>query len=567
MAEMGFSPKRLAANIVCVTAQRLMKRVCDHCSTEMEPTPDEVKILSELGRTDIKKLRMGKGCKNCGNTGYFGHSGVFELLVMSENMRKLVENGVDVRQIERQAKSEGVKPLGLYSYLKALSGATTIEEAARLFPDALKNNTGDMTGISSGVIKTLPKRKTEFASSTVQSVEMSPVPKTLLLVDFRTEGQPESNDPEPAGQGKEKSFSSGAPPKGGTLSFYQGEDLSNVIERSTPMHFDHSTEFSKQIVESAENQILGRPLSRAGDSQTGASFAAGGDESVDEIGDNDAYDDEMPLPEMDDDQDGDPPIARGGVNYGDSVDSADGGFDVPEMPSDNDDGSPAIRYGMGDEDPVDPDAATMAIPVESFQFEALNDGASEPEAEEENSPDFEGETPRFTQGTGDEEGAGPENEPEEKEVSGDYPSLISDHEHSEPLRILLFYRDILARKALRKSLEECEGWEVQAARIWSEGSHLAKKWMPDVVILDLDQPDEDGIQIVNEVRQNPDYDSMLIMAAAEDVVEDPEKAEEDEERELAAWRAGIDDYMRKPFSAELLIARINAHRRLLRKRN
>ncbi len=129
LLRMGFSKQTIASNVRGVLGQRLVKRICPNCIRDFEPSQKEYNLLESLGRTDLKQVRAGIGCENCRQTGYFGRTGVFEFMPVSESMRKVVLSSPDPQAIQSIALQEGMKTSTHYAYLKALKGLTTLSEA------------------------------------------------------------------------------------------------------------------------------------------------------------------------------------------------------------------------------------------------------------------------------------------------------------------------------------------------------------------------------------------------------------------------------------------------------
>jgi len=137
LIDLGAETFLLASTMNAVLAQRIVRRICDSCKEAYTPLPqilDEIK--SGLGllykeKEDVK-LYKGKGCNECGNTGYTGRIGIYETLTISEKIAALVLQSADSGTIEKEAISEGMITMKQDGYLKALQGITTIEEVIRV---------------------------------------------------------------------------------------------------------------------------------------------------------------------------------------------------------------------------------------------------------------------------------------------------------------------------------------------------------------------------------------------------------------------------------------------------
>jgi type IV pilus assembly protein PilB len=132
MRDMGIEPFLLTATIEGILAQRLVRRICEDCRTEFEPSAD---LLMELNMrpSDVqgKKFFYGRGCDRCNNTGFKGRLGIFELVVMNDELRDLVSGGVSTDQLRIAAKKQGMMTLRESGLRAIFDGKTTIEEVVR----------------------------------------------------------------------------------------------------------------------------------------------------------------------------------------------------------------------------------------------------------------------------------------------------------------------------------------------------------------------------------------------------------------------------------------------------
>ncbi|MGH7136422.1 MAG: GspE/PulE family protein, partial [Pirellulales bacterium] len=132
MIDMGVEPFLVASSVNLVCAQRLVRRICDHCK---EPNPQSALTLIEAGfdEQDVPSVvpQHGKGCARCGNTGYKGRVGVFEVMEVTETVRQLVLENASAIELRRLAIAEGMLTLRQSGLRKVREGATTIEEVAR----------------------------------------------------------------------------------------------------------------------------------------------------------------------------------------------------------------------------------------------------------------------------------------------------------------------------------------------------------------------------------------------------------------------------------------------------
>jgi type II secretory ATPase GspE/PulE/Tfp pilus assembly ATPase PilB-like protein len=137
LVDLGAQAFLLSSTMNAVVGQRIVRKICSHCKESYLPLPQLVKemkdVLGKLFPQDSEnKLYRGKGCDECGASGYLGRIGIFETLKMSEKTLSLVLESADSGTIERQAIVEGMITMKQDGYLKALQGVTTIEEVIRV---------------------------------------------------------------------------------------------------------------------------------------------------------------------------------------------------------------------------------------------------------------------------------------------------------------------------------------------------------------------------------------------------------------------------------------------------
>ena len=130
--DMGIEPFLVASSLVAILAQRFVRRLCDECREPFHPTAAELK---EVGLTPDRvtgPLYKAVGCPACNHKGYAGRTGIYELLVVSDELRSVVTGGADAGVIKRRAISEGMATLRDDGLAKALAGHTTLDEVLRV---------------------------------------------------------------------------------------------------------------------------------------------------------------------------------------------------------------------------------------------------------------------------------------------------------------------------------------------------------------------------------------------------------------------------------------------------
>lgn len=128
----GVEPYLLAAALTGVVAQRLLRLVCDHCADERLPTPVEAAVFANYGRAVPDRVRVGRGCNHCNNTGFAGREAVYEVLPLTEDLRGLVARQVAPQTLREAADATGFVPMVVSALDKAAAGRTTVTEIARV---------------------------------------------------------------------------------------------------------------------------------------------------------------------------------------------------------------------------------------------------------------------------------------------------------------------------------------------------------------------------------------------------------------------------------------------------
>jgi len=127
LLDLEAEPSQLASSLMAVLAQRLVRRICPDCVRNYEPTRDELVRIGLPADGSIASLRMGAGCRKCMDTGYRGREGLYELLVVDREIRRLIVQRVDSSTINEHAVSAGMVSLREDGRRKVLAGLTTIE--------------------------------------------------------------------------------------------------------------------------------------------------------------------------------------------------------------------------------------------------------------------------------------------------------------------------------------------------------------------------------------------------------------------------------------------------------
>jgi type IV pilus assembly protein PilB len=122
----------VASAVNLVVAQRLVRRICSGCKAPHTYNDEELSVLG----TDLEYLRSipyqkGKGCERCSGTGYKGRQGLYEVMAMSPELRRMVLRGASVAELRDQAVAEGMLTLRMDGMKKIERGITTVEEVVK----------------------------------------------------------------------------------------------------------------------------------------------------------------------------------------------------------------------------------------------------------------------------------------------------------------------------------------------------------------------------------------------------------------------------------------------------
>ncbi len=132
LKDMGVPTFLITATVEAILAQRLVRRICPECREEAEPTEDmllELELTPE--RVKDRKFYHGAGCATCNNTGYKGRVGLFELMILDDELRDMINDNCNTDDLRERAKSKGMKVLRDTGIDFIFDGTTTAEEIIR----------------------------------------------------------------------------------------------------------------------------------------------------------------------------------------------------------------------------------------------------------------------------------------------------------------------------------------------------------------------------------------------------------------------------------------------------
>jgi len=129
LLDLGVKPYIISSGIDGIVSQRLVRKLCPQCREEVKPDPD---ILHYLGNPKVKRAFAPKGCSHCKNTGYIGRIGMFEVLVPTQEMKRLIAGDYAENELMRMAKLNGMQTLLESGISKVNEGITSLEEVLRV---------------------------------------------------------------------------------------------------------------------------------------------------------------------------------------------------------------------------------------------------------------------------------------------------------------------------------------------------------------------------------------------------------------------------------------------------
>jgi type IV pilus assembly protein PilB len=133
LLNMGIEPFLVAASVVLIAAQRLCRKLCQDC---LEPIDVPAQVLLDLGmhpdEVDEVTIQRGGGCRACNSSGYRGRIAVYEIMMMTDELREFVLNGASTLELKREAVRQGMQTLRMSALNKLKGGVTSLDEVGRM---------------------------------------------------------------------------------------------------------------------------------------------------------------------------------------------------------------------------------------------------------------------------------------------------------------------------------------------------------------------------------------------------------------------------------------------------
>lgn len=141
LIDIGLEPYLVASSVEAFIAQRLVRVLCPSCKKELPPDQDDTiqaelrkMISTDMGLASPRDVKMyeGQGCASCNNTGFFGRTAIYEILIVDSFIRELIVKKAPALQIKKIAVSRGMKTLRQDGWLKVMQGITTVDEVVKV---------------------------------------------------------------------------------------------------------------------------------------------------------------------------------------------------------------------------------------------------------------------------------------------------------------------------------------------------------------------------------------------------------------------------------------------------
>jgi type IV pilus assembly protein PilB len=133
MVDMGVEPFLISASVIGVLAQRLGRQICQNCKEPYKPPAEALhRVGFKVDDMEDVVFYRGRGCEQCRHTGYRGRTGIFELMMLNEEIQDLIVKRAPLSEVRSAALANGMKALKIDGFQKVLEGMTTVEEVMRV---------------------------------------------------------------------------------------------------------------------------------------------------------------------------------------------------------------------------------------------------------------------------------------------------------------------------------------------------------------------------------------------------------------------------------------------------
>ena len=132
LLDIGIRPEIMAGNIIGIMAQRLVRRLCNHCKESYEPLEMERRLLGAKAGAKPFKIYRARGCEQCDHQGYSGRIAIMEILKFDQEIDELIADGAKLKDLNEVAESKDFKTLADMGIRKILDGTTSLDEVSRV---------------------------------------------------------------------------------------------------------------------------------------------------------------------------------------------------------------------------------------------------------------------------------------------------------------------------------------------------------------------------------------------------------------------------------------------------
>jgi type IV pilus assembly protein PilB len=188
LLDLGIEPFMVAASLIGILAQRLVRKPCAECVLERPPSSELLDKFREVLPKDLA-WKAGQGCPSCGQSGYRGRTAIHELMVVNDELRDRMTHGAAEHDVRAAARRAGMRTLMEDGVLKAAAGLTTLEEVVRVIPpDEAKGATPARLRSEPPPLQTASDSPAAVAKARVLIVEDSPTVVTVVKYFLENEG-------------------------------------------------------------------------------------------------------------------------------------------------------------------------------------------------------------------------------------------------------------------------------------------------------------------------------------------------------------------------------------------
>jgi general secretion pathway protein E/type IV pilus assembly protein PilB len=133
LLDIGVKPFLVASSLRAIMAQRLVRTVCDNCKEPYELSDNDIGLLGAvIDKEEDVQLWKGRGCNKCTLTGYMGRKGIFEILLITDEIQRMIFGKVPSSELRAQGRAMGMRTLREDGFRKVIAGLTTLEEVLRV---------------------------------------------------------------------------------------------------------------------------------------------------------------------------------------------------------------------------------------------------------------------------------------------------------------------------------------------------------------------------------------------------------------------------------------------------